>query len=81
MSLLQMRVLLTALKRKGDAAIPSRRADIVSRLTIAERREPLVEERAVIQQSSSVADILSTNEDKVNKESDSEEELVLAAEI
>ena len=65
LTVVQLKVLLTALKRKGDAAIPSRRADIVSRLTISEHREPLVKKRAVSQRSSSIADILSnSNDDK-----------------
>ena len=65
-----------------DVAIPSWCANIISRLTITEHREPLAEERVVSQPSSSITDILSnSNKDKEDKESDSEGELVLAAEI
>ena len=40
----QLKVLLAALKRKGDAAIPSRCAEILVWLAHAESREPLAEQ-------------------------------------
>jgi len=40
----QLKVLLAALKRKGDAAIPSHRAEILVRLAHAESRAPLAEQ-------------------------------------
>ena len=40
----QLKVLLAAFKRKGDAAIPSRCAEILVRLAHAESRAPLAEQ-------------------------------------
>ena len=65
LAVVQLRVLLATLKRKGDTDIPSRRVKIISRLTIAEHRDPLAKERAVNPTSSSVTGILSNaNKDK-----------------
>ena len=62
----QLKVLLAALKRKGDAAIPSRRAEILLRLSHAESRVPLAEqaaEEAVVDAVAVPIPISTVNED------------------
>ena len=43
----QIKTLLAPLKRKGDAAIPSRKADMLKRLTEWEARGPIIVEEVV----------------------------------
>ena len=63
----QLKVLLAALKRKGDAAIPSHRAALLVRLAHAESRAPLAEqaeEEAVVDVVAVAITPITTNEDE-----------------
>ena len=69
----QLKVLLAALKRKGDAAIPSRRAEILVRLAHAESRAPLAEqaeEEAVVDAVAVPIIPITINEDESDYEGD-----------